>query len=259
MRLYFDTHAHYDDPRYDADRDALLASLHAAGVAHVLNVTSDAASLEASPAIAERFDFVWSAAGIHPHEAKNFDAALRDRVDALCRHPKVRTVGEIGLDYYYGHTEREEQKRCFADQLAIARAHRLPVIVHDREAHKDCLDVLAAERGGESGGVFHCYSGSVEMARELLGRGFHISFTGNVTFPKARRVHEAVAYVPIDRIMIETDCPYLSPEPFRGQRNDSGRLRWIAAAVAGIKGMDVDACERILLETSRAFFGVPAI
>ena len=253
---FFDTHAHYDDERYDPDRDELLKAIHAAGIEYIMNITAGVESLDDSPALAEKYDFIYSSCGIHPHEAKNFTPAVRDRIDALCLHPKVKAVGEIGLDYFYDHSERDDQKKCFSDQLAIARSHKLPVIIHDREAHKDCIDILTAEKGWEFGGVFHCYSGSVEMAREILKRGFHISFTGNITFPKAHKIHEVAAYVPIGRIMIETDCPYLSPEPLRGRRNDSSNLHYIAAAVAGIKGLDYESTAAKLFENSLAFYGI---
>ena len=254
--VFFDTHAHYDDKRYDDDRDELLRRIHDDGIAYIMNITADAESLKDSIDLAEKYDFVYSSCGLHPHEAKYFDESVKARIIELCSHPKVKAVGEIGLDYYYDRSERETQRRCFIEQIDIAKQHGLPVIIHDRDAHMDCMNIIKSEDACRNGGVFHCYSGSVEMARELLKLGFHISFTGNITFPKAHKIHEVAAYVPIDRIMIETDCPYLTPEPHRGGRNDSSNLLYMARAVAGIKNMDYDETVSILFENSKKFYSI---
>lgn len=254
--MFFDTHAHYDDERYDADRDELLRKIHNDGVEYIMNITAGVESLKDSIELTEKYDFIYSSCGLHPHEAKLFNAEIKARIVALCSHPKVKAVGEIGLDYYHGHSERDVQRECFIELIDIAKQHRLPVVIHDRDAHLDCMNIIKSEDAGKNGGVFHCYSGSVEMAKELLKLGFHISFTGNITFPKAHKIHEVAAYVPIDRIMIETDCPYLTPEPRRGMRNDSSNLHYMARAVAGIKNMDYDETVRILFENSLRFYSI---
>jgi TatD DNase family protein len=256
MNGFFDTHAHYDDERYDPDRDELLRRIHASGIEYIMNITAGVESLTDSVALAEKYDFIYSSCGLHPHEAKFFDEKVKARIIELCAHPKVRAIGEIGLDYFHDHSERDVQRRCFIELIDIAKQHRLPVIIHDRDAHMDCLNIIRSEDACRNGGVFHCYSGSVEMARDLLKLGFHISFTGNITFPKAHKIHEVAAYVPIERIMIETDCPYLTPEPHRGGRNDSSYLPLMARAVAGIKNMDYDETVRILFENSMRFYSI---
>jgi TatD DNase family protein len=253
--MYFDTHAHYDDPRFDADREETLAAVREAGVELVLVPGCDPASSRAATALAETHSWIYAAAGIHPQEAASVREEDYDAIRALLRHPRVRAVGEIGLDYYYDDAApREVQREVFRRQLALAKETGLPAIVHDREAHGDCLTLI--DEYPEVRGVFHCFSGSAEYARELVRRGWYISFTGSVTFKNARGLLLAAQAVPNDRIMIETDSPYLAPEPYRGRRNDSRGLRRICAVLAELRGMTPEALAELTLENGKRFFGI---
>ena len=254
--MYFDTHAHYDDGKFDSDREELLASMPERGVELIVDPASDIASAETARGIAERFRFVYFAAGVHPHEAAEAAEDYLDEIRRLAGHPKCVAVGEIGLDYHYDFSPREVQRRVFDEQLSLAAQLSLPVIIHEREAVADCLDILRSHRGIE--GVVHCYSGSWETARELLDMGLHISFTGVVTFKNARRVLDTVAKIPMDRMMIETDSPYMAPEPCRGQRNSSLLLPHIARRIGEIRGVDTEEVARVTMENGRRFFHIPA-
>ena len=231
----FDSHAHYESRRFAPDRDRLLAELPQRGVRYVLNAASDFESANAGIKLAAKYDFIYASAGFHPHEAKKALPGFATRLAQLLQQPKVQAVGEIGLDYHYDFSPREVQLRVFEEQLALAKELNLPVIVHDREAHADTLALLKKYRPA---GVVHCYSGSAEMAKQLLRFGFYIGFTGVVTFKNARKVLDAARAVPIDRLLIETDCPYMAPEPQRGRRCDSGLLGYTAQALAREKDMD---------------------
>ena len=252
--MYFDTHAHYDDKRFDEDREALLDALPARGVSLVLDAACDLPSARSAAALAERYAYIYAAAGIHPHEADTVDDAALAEIEALCRREKVVAVGEIGLDYHYDFSPREVQKAAFYRQMELARALDLPVIVHDREAHADCLQAVRDFPGVR--GVFHCFSGSVETAQELVRRGWYISFTGSVTFKNAKRAPEVVASIPDERLMIETDCPYMTPVPHRGKRNDSSYLPFTAAAIAAMRGTTTEAIAALTLENGKRFFGI---
>ena len=232
----FDSHAHYEDKRFNKDRDDILSSLNDKGVRFVVNAASDLETAKAGVAISERYDFIYASAGIHPHEAKDAPDDFIDKIAALTQHEKVVAIGEAGLDYHYDFSPRDIQKRVFEEQLKLALALDLPVIVHDREAHADTLELLTRYKPR---GIMHCYSGSAEMAGQILKLGLYIGFTGVVTFKNARKTAEAAAAVPLDRLLIETDCPYMAPEPFRGKRCDSSMLTETAAALARIKGIDI--------------------
>ena len=252
----FDTHAHYDDSRFDADRDALLSALPDAGVGLVLDPGCDIPSSQAAAALSERYSHVYAAAGIHPEECGGFHEGELDTLRELLSRPKVVAVGEIGLDYYWEENPpRELQKTVFRKQLALAEELRLPVIIHDREAHGDSLAIVRefpAVRG-----VFHCFSGSVEMAEELLKLGWMLSFNGAITFKNARKAPEVIAAVPLERMMVETDAPYLTPVPFRGKRNDSGYVHLVAEKIAQLKGLPAEQVERQTWENGVRFFGIP--
>ena len=252
--MYFDTHAHYDDTRFDADRDVLLAGLPGQGVSLVLDAACDLPTAYSAAALADRYAYIYAAAGIHPHEADSATDAALAEIEALCKKEKVVAVGEIGLDYHYDFSPRDVQKTAFYKQLELARALNLPVIVHDREAHEDCLNAVRAFPGVR--GVFHCFSGSVETAQELVRCGWYISFTGSVTFKNAKRAPEVVASIPDERIMIETDCPYMTPVPHRGERNDSSYLQYTAAAIAAMRGTTPAAVAALTLENGKRFFGI---
>ena len=253
--MFFDTHAHYDDERFEPDRDALLASLPDSGVGCVVNCGSDAASSRASLSLARRFPHVYAAAGIHPESAGEYTADDLAAVEAILGEEKVVAVGEIGLDYYYEDAAlRETQLELLRIQLRLSLEKDLPVVIHDREAHADSLRAVKELPGLR--GVFHCYSGSVEMARELTKLGWYFSFGGTATFKNARKVPEVVASLPEDRILLETDCPYLAPVPFRGRRCDSAMLPYTASAIAAFRGSTREEIEQLTWRNACAFFGI---
>lgn len=252
--MLFDTHAHYYAEAFDPDRDAVLSALPAAGVGLVLCPGCDLDTSRQSIQLAEAYPHVYAAAGVHPEDALGLPVDWLDQVAEMTRHPKVKAIGEIGLDYYWKEVPRDLQKEVFRAQLQLAKVLDLPVIVHDRDAHHDCLDIVRAHP--KVTGVYHCYSGGVEDAKILMKLGWMISFTGSITFKNARRALEVIDLLPMDRIMIETDSPYLSPEPFRGRRNDSGRVHLVAEAIARCKGLDPEEVARITLENGRRFFRI---
>ena len=255
MRL-FDTHAHYDADAFDADRMEVLSSMPGQGVELILNPGCDLKSSQTAVELAERFPFVYAAVGVHPEECADWNAEHDIPVlEALAQNPKVRAIGEIGLDYHWPENPpRELQQQAFHAQLDLAEKLNLPVIVHDRDAHHDCLEIVRAHPNVT--GVYHCYSGGVEDAKTLMKLGWMISFTGSITFKNARRALEVIDLLPLDRMMIETDSPYMSPEPFRGRRNDSGRVHLVAEAIARRKGLDPEEVARITLENGRRFFRI---
>lgn len=231
----FDSHAHYDEDRFDSDRAQLLTDLHAQGVEHIINIGANLERSQRSVELAERYDFFYATVGTHPSDAHRMPPDYIAQLRAMAAGcPKVVAVGEIGLDYYYETDHMAEQKQVFREQLELARELLLPVVIHDRDAHADTMEVLREYRPA---GVVHCYSGSAEMAQELVQLGMYIGFTGVVTFKNARRALEAAAAVPLERLLIETDCPYLAPEPFRGQRCHSGMLAGVVDKLAEVKGV----------------------
>lgn len=252
--MYFDSHAHLDDGRFDADRAEIFADLPRHGVGLLMNVGCDLPSSERSVALAHAYDFVYAAVGSHPDDAASVDGRLLDRYRALAADPRVRAIGEIGLDYHYEDVPRARQIIAFEQQLELAEALRLPVIVHEREAHGDAMDIV--RRHPDACGVFHCFSGSAEMALWLAERGWYLGFTGVVTFKNARRAVEAVAALPLDRILIETDCPYMAPEPHRGHRNDSRLVPLVADRIAAIRGLDPHTVETATTENAKRLFRI---
>ena len=253
--MLFDTHAHYDAEAFDQDREAVLAGLRGRGVAMAVNPGCDPASSRQALALARRWDFLYAAVGWHPENCAPYDGSL-DGIRELAQAPRTVAIGEIGLDYYWEENPpRELQRRVFRDQMALARELGLPVIVHDREAHADSLAIIRAFP--QVRGVFHCFSGSAEMARDLVKLGWMVSFTGVLTYKNARRAVEAAQAVPLDRIMIETDSPYMAPVPHRGKRSDSGYVRHVCEKLAEIKGVSFETCARITLENGKRFYGIP--
>ena len=251
----FDTHAHYDSRKFDADRDAVLSGLPDRGVGLVVNPGCDLPSSRKAVELARRYPFVYAAVGVHPEDCAGWEDAQLAQLRALAAQPKVVAIGEIGLDYYWKENPPKElQKEVFRRQLELAAELGLPAIVHDREAHGDCMDLV--REYPEVTGVFHCFSGSAEMARELVGRGWMISFTGVLTYPNARKAVEAAQALPLEKIMIETDSPYMAPVPCRGQRCDSGLVVHICQRLAEIKGVSPEECARITMENGRRFFRI---
>lgn len=252
--MYFDTHAHYDSDAFDGDRDELIASLREGGVGLVMNPGCDEASSRLAAELAGKYDFIYAAVGIHPEELEKMSGRSLDVIRGLAAGAKVRAIGEIGLDYYWDSSHKAEQKALFAAQLEMALELELPVIVHDRDAHGDCLETVA--RYPEIRGVFHCYSGSAETARELLKRGWYLGFDGPVTYKNAKKQLEVLELCPLDRILIETDSPYMTPVPHRGERNDSRMLAYIAEKVGEVKHITAAEAAEITMENGRRLFGI---
>ena len=247
----FDTHAHYDDEAFDADRDAVLAAFDGL----VIDPGCTLASSQAAVDLTARHPHVYAAVGIHPENCGDFVPEHMDALRQLAREPKVVAIGEIGLDYYWPENPpRDFQQQVFRAQLELALELDLPVIVHDREAHGDSLAIVKEYPALR--GVFHCYSGSVEMARELLALGWYLGFDGPVTYKNARKTVEVAEMVPLDRILIETDSPYMSPAPLRGKRNDSRNVYYIAEKLAQIKGMTTEELARLTMENGKSLFGI---
>ena len=254
--MLFDTHAHYDSRQFDPDRDEVLSGLQERGVALVVNPGCDLPSSRMAVELAEKYPFVYAAVGFHPEELEGAELSDLEEIRTLAAHEKVVAIGEIGLDYYWVKDEpgREKEKTFFRAQLALAEELGLPVIVHDREAHGDTLAIVKEFPGVR--GVFHCYSGSAEMAEELVKMGWMISFTGVLTYKNARKAVEAAQVIPITHLMVETDAPYMAPEPHRGKRNDSGYVAHTCARLAEIKGLSPEECAAVTLENGRRFFGI---
>ena len=251
--MLFDTHAHLDADAFDLDREELIASLPGAGLSLVMNPGCDRPSSLAAIELAKRYDFIYAAVGSHPDAADLVNEELIDEYRKLCKaNPKVLAIGEIGLDYHYEDIPREIQQKAFRRQMELARELDLPVIVHEREAHEDGMTII--DEFPEVKGVFHCYSGSAEMAKELVKRGWYIGFTGVLTFKNARKALEVAAAIPLERIVIETDCPYMAPVPFRGQRNDPGKLCRMAQRLAELRGITEEEAARITLENGRRLY-----
>lgn len=256
MRV-FDTHAHYDSEGFNADRMEVLASMPGQGVELILNPGCDLESSKTAVSLAEQFPFVYAAVGVHPSDCGDFCDDTVHVLRTLAAHEKVKAIGEIGLDYYWeDNPPKDFQQQVFHKQMELAEELSLPVIIHDREAHHDCLEIVKAHPNVK--GVYHCYSGSLEDAKILVKMGWMLSFTGVVTYKNARKSLEVIDWLPMDRIMIETDSPYLTPVPFRGKRNDSGNVHLVAETIARVKSMDPEEVARITLENGKRFFQIDA-
>ncbi|MGI5962701.1 MAG: TatD family hydrolase [Lawsonibacter sp.] len=251
----FDTHAHYDSGAFNADRMEVLSSMPEQGVALIVNPGCDVESSKTAVALSEQFPFVYAAVGVHPSDCGEWSDSWLEDLRTLAACPKVRAIGEIGLDYYWKENPPKElQQHVFRRQMELAQALDLPVIIHDREAHQDCLTIVKEYPAVR--GVYHCYSGSLEDAKTLVKMGWMLSFTGVVTYKNARKALEVIQWLPMERIMIETDSPYLTPEPFRGKRNDSGKVHLVAETIARVKGMQPEEVARITLENGMRFFRI---
>lgn len=252
--MYFDTHAHYDDKQFDNDRHELLSSLPGKGVELVVLPGCDIDSSRQAVAIAEDYDYIYAAVGIHPGELAGYKSGDVQIVEELARHEKCVAIGEIGLDYYWDDSRKDEQKELFKAQLELALRLDKPVIIHDREAHADTMDILFSYPGLR--GVLHCFSGSKEMAQELLKRGWYLGFDGPVTYKNARKALEVLEVCPMERLLIETDSPYLSPVPMRGKRNDSSNLCYVVEKIAQVKGLSSSEVARQSLENGKKLFNI---
>lgn len=253
--MLFDTHAHMDDRAFDDDRDILMQSLPGQGIGLLMNPGCSLASSRNAAALAAQYDYVYAAVGSHPDAADEVDDACIEAYRQLVReNPKIRAIGEIGLDYHYEDIPREIQQTAFRRQMELARELGLPVIVHEREAHEDGMKIV--EEFPDVTGVFHCYSGSAEMAKVLIRKGWYIGFTGVLTFKNARKAVEVASQIPLERIVLETDCPYMSPEPFRGKRNDPGRLYRMAEKLAQLRGLPLEEIHRITMENGKRLYRI---
>lgn len=239
--MYFESHAHYDDERFDDDRDELIMSLNAEGVETVINVASDIVSSKASIALAEKYSFFYASVGVHPHEVSKISESDIATLKELSKHPKVVAIGEIGLDYYYDLSPRDDQRYWFRRQLKLAEELNMPVIIHSRDAAQECFDII--KESSVRRGVIHCYSGSAQMAKDYIDLGFYIGIGGSITFKNNRKGIEVVENIPIEKILIETDSPYLAPVPYRGRRNDSRLLKYVVEKISDVKKVpEIDIC-----------------
>ena len=253
--MLFDTHAHMDDRAFDTDREELLSALPGQGLALVMNPGCSLESSRNAVRLAKEYDYIYAAVGSHPDAADEVDEAVLEEYRELCkRNPKVKAIGELGLDYHYEDIPRDIQLKAFRAQMELARELGLPVIVHERDAHEDGMVVV--RDFPEVTGVFHCYSGSAEMARQLVDRGWYIGFTGVLTFKNARKAIDVASSIPLERIVLETDCPYMAPEPFRGRRNDPGKLYRMAEKLAEIRGFSVEEVQAITVENGKRLYRI---
>ena len=254
--MIFDTHAHYDDDAFDEDRDALLAGMQEAGVEYIVNIGASMASSERSLVLAKKYPFIYAAVGVHPDEVGELNEEKLQQLKEWSMHEKVKAIGEIGLDYYWDKEGHDLQKHWFMRQMELAHERKLPMIVHSREAAKDTLDMVVAAKPLNLSGIIHCYSYSVEQAREYLNMGYYLGIGGVLTFKNAKKLKEVAEYAPLSQIVLETDCPYLAPVPFRGKRNDSSKLRYVAEELAAIKQMSVEEVIRITNENGKKLYGI---
>lgn len=252
--ILFDTHAHYDDRRFDKDRDALLASMPQQGVGYICNIGCDMPTSQQSIALAEAHDHVYAVVGIHPHNAQDAQPEDFETLRQMTQHPKVLALGEMGLDYHYDFSPRDVQRKVFVRQMELAGELNIPVVIHEREACQDVLEVV--RQYPVCRGVYHCYSGSAETARELVKLGYYLGFNGVITFDNARRSHEVIRSVPLERLLLETDCPYLTPVPHRGKRNDSGLMKYSLQKMAELRGLTPEEMARITTENALRFYGL---
>ena len=251
--MLFDTHAHMDDQAFREDRKALLDSYPQQGIGLIMNPGCSLASSRNVDKLTREYDFLYGAVGSHPDVADEVNEAVLEEYRMLCKqNPKIKAIGEIGLDYHYEDIPRDIQKKAFRMQMELARERNLPVIVHERDAHEDGMKIV--EEFPDVTGVFHCYSGSYEMAKWLIARGWYIGFTGVLTFKNARKAIEVASQIPLDRIVLETDCPYMSPEPFRGKRNDPGKIYRMAEKLAEIRGLSVEEIQAITMENGKRLY-----
>ncbi len=254
--MIFDTHAHYDDEQFDIDREELLSSMKDAGIGNIVNVGASLGSSQRAVELSHEYDFMYSAVGVHPSEVEEMDDSSIDYLKELAGDVKCVAIGEIGLDYHWPDPAPELQKEWFVRQLELARSLKMPVIIHSRDAAKDTLDIMSEQHAEEIGGVVHCFSYSKEVAAQCVNMGFYIGIGGVLTFKNAKKMVEVATETPIEKILLETDCPYLAPEPFRGKRNNSLNLPYVVNKLAEIKGMTQEEVIRVTEENARRMYGL---
>jgi len=254
--ILVDTHAHVDIDAFDADREEVLERAAQNGVAVIINASFDMESSRRSVALAESRGGVYALAGVHPHDAGEVPENYLEELASMAKGPRVVALGEMGLDYYRDLSPREVQQKVFREQLALARELEIPVVIHDRDAHADIMSILKKDGISGRGGIMHCYSASWEMAVDFMKMGFYISIAGPVTFPNAARLKDIAARLPLDRLLVETDCPYLAPQARRGKRNEPAYVRYVAEEIAGLRGMDLESLARSASANAAAIFGI---
>lgn len=254
--MIFESHAHYEDERFNEDRKELLESFQEKGIGYVVNVASSLSTVDKTIALTKEYDFIYGTVGVHPEECAQLQESHIEHLKELCQLPKIVAVGEIGLDYYWNEPEPEVQKKWFKRQLELAREVKLPVIIHSRDAAKDTLDIMKEHKAEEIGGVIHCFSYPVEIAREFVKMGFYIGVGGVVTFKNGKKLKEVVEDTPLDRILLETDCPYMAPVPHRGERNSSLNLVYVAEEIARIKGVSYEEVVSVTHENAKRMYRI---
>lgn len=254
--MYFDTHAHLDDEQFTGEQEAVIARAKEAGVELIINVACHVPSALNTVALTQKYGFIYGAVGMHPHDAKDLNEQSLAKLYELAQWSRIVAVGEIGLDYYYTLSPRAIQQRAFRSMINMAKELKMPIIIHDRDAHEDTLKIVKEEKASAVGGVFHCYSGSWSMAKEIMKADFFLALGGTVTFKNARKVAEVARKVPLDHLLLETDCPYLSPVPYRGKRNEPSFVPKVAEMIAQIKGLTVEEVAEVTLENGKRLFGI---
>lgn len=254
--MIIDSHAHLDDRRFDQDRDMIIRNLKSNGIELAINIGADLKTSIASVALADKYDNIYAAVGVHPHSAKEVDNSTIEILKAFAKRDKVVAIGEIGLDFHYDNSPRDVQRKWFKEQLKLAKEVNLPVVIHTREAAQETFDILKEAQDGSLRGVLHCYSGSVEMALEYIKLGFYISIAGPVTFNNARVTKEVAKTVPLDKLLIETDCPYLTPMPYRGKRNEPMFTKYVAQTIAEIRGISFDELAEATNKNTKELFAI---
>jgi len=256
MTKLFDTHAHLDAPQFDEDREEMIARAREAGVELIVNIGFDRQTIPTTMELAEKYDFIYAAVGWHPVESIYMQEEDLGWIESLCSHPKVVAIGEIGLDYHWDTSPKDVQHKVFRQQIALAKKIKKPIIIHNRDAHADIIKILKEEGAAEVGGIMHCFSGSWEIAKQCLDMNFYISFGGPVTFKNAKVPKEVLKNVPLDRLLIETDCPYLTPHPYRGKRNESAYVALVAETAAQIKEISLEELAQITMQNGKNCFQI---
>ncbi len=255
--MWFDTHAHINSGQFAGEQDMVVRRALDAGVARFVNIGCERESILRTIEYVERYDCVYGAIGVHPHDADAYTDELLEDIRRWAAHPKILAIGEIGLDFHYDYSSRDTQREAMRKQIRLAKELAMPILIHDREAHKECFDIITQERGWMCGGIYHCYSGSAEMAADIIKNGFYISFSGVITFPNAEKIRKVAMSIPLDRLLIETDCPYLSPQPYRGKRNEPAYVVETGKVLAELRGVSHEEMAEITWKNAHAAYRLP--
>jgi TatD DNase family protein len=256
QNMLFDSHAHLDDSRFDKDRDEVIKRAKENGISYIMNPGADFESSVRSVELAAKYDMIYAAVGVHPHDTETMDDMMLQLLKGLAKKPKVRAIGEIGLDFYYDNSPRDIQRKWFRQQIKLAKEVNLPIIIHDRDANNEVMNILKEEKAFDTGVLMHCYSGSPELAKQYIRKGAYISIAGPITFKNARKAVQVVEAIPMEYLMIETDSPYLTPHPYRGKRNESSYVRYVAEKIAEIKGISIEEVAEKTAENAKRYFSI---